>query len=422
MPALLWPGDDRAGDHLSDMEVVRAMVRVETAWLAVLAEAEIAPAEAAIDLGGQVDAIDLTDLVEAAEPGGNPVIPLVKLLREWHSDTHPEAARWLHRGLTSQDVLDTALVLGLRETAAAVLTGIDRQVDVLAGLADRHRADLMAGRTLTQHAVPVTFGLMAAQWLHGVLEARDDLRDARDRLPVQIGGAAGTLAAAAELVRLTEGRGDPVALARAAAVRLGLPWAPPWHTVRTPLTRLADALTRALDAWGHIAGDVLVRVRPEIAELAEPAGNGRGGSSTMPQKANPILSVLIRRAALTAPGLSVQLHLAAASAVDERPDGAWHTEWTPLVQLARHALTAADQMAELLAGLHVDTGRMARLVQSAASGLLAEQRSLARLVDSSPEPDFDPSHYLGSTDALIDEILGRARSGCRSRTRSEGAQ
>ncbi|WP_216915609.1 lyase family protein [Nocardia noduli] len=419
MPALLWPGDDRAGDHLSDIAVVRAMIEVETAWLAALAEAGIVPTEAAIDLAGLVGAIDPDALAAAAEAGGNPVIPLVNLLRERLSDTNPDAARWLHRGLTSQDVLDTALVLGLRGSADAVLARIDRQVDALAGLADRHRADPMAGRTLTQHAVPVTFGLMAAQWLYGVLEARDDLRDARDRLPVQIGGAAGTLAAPTELVRLAEGRGDAIALARATAARLDLPWAPPWHTVRAPLTRFADALTRALDAWGHVAADVLVRARPEIAELAEPPGNGRGGSSTMPQKANPILSVLIRRAALTAPGLAAQLHLAAGSAVDERPDGAWHTEWMPLVQLARNALTAADQTAELLEGLHVDTGRMVRLVLSAASGLLAEQRSLAGLVDSSSEPDFDPSNYLGSTDALIDEILGRARDGAR--TRSEGA-
>ncbi|WP_410875930.1 lyase family protein [Nocardia sp. A7] len=418
MGALLWPGDDRAGHHLSDSAVVRAMVEVETAWLAALVEAGIAPAAAAIDLGGTVGAIDVDALAVASEAGGNPVIPLVTLLRGRLADANPQAARWVHRGLTSQDVLDTALVLGLRETADAVLAKIDTQIDALVALADRHRADPMAGRTLTQHAVPVTFGLTAAHWLHGVLEARADLRDARDRLPVQIGGAAGTLAAPTELLRLTSGQGDAIALARSAATRLGLPWSPPWHTVRAPLTRLADALTRALDAWGHIAGDVLVRARPEIAELAEPAGPGRGGSSTMPHKANPILSVLIRRAAMTAPGLAAQLHLAAATTVDERPDGAWHTEWTPLVELARHALTAADQTAELLTGLHVDTGRMARLVQSATSGLLAEQHSLARLVADAAEPDFDPSHYLGSTDALIDEIL--ARAGEPTHTRAEG--
>ncbi|MFD4351176.1 lyase family protein [Nocardia sp. NPDC058518] len=411
MAALLWPGDDRAGNHLSDGQLVHAMLRVETAWLAALVDAGVAPVAAAVDLCRTVDDIDPAALAAAAESGGNPVIPLVKHLRQRLAAAHPEAARWVHRGLTSQDVLDTALVLGLREAADAVLTLMDTQVGSLVELAERHRGAPMAGRTLTQHAVPTTFGLEAAQWLYGVLDARDDLRNARDRLPAQIGGAAGTLAAPAELLRLTGGRDDAVTLARAAAARLGLAWAPPWHTVRAPISRIADALTRAIDAWGHIAGDVLVRARPEIAELAEPAGTGRGGSSTMPHKANPILSVLVRRAALTAPGLAAQLHLAAATAVDERPDGSWHTEWTPLVQLARNALTAADQTAELLAGLHVDTGRMARLVHTASSALLAEQRSLAALVDGSPEPDFDPTHYLGSIDLLIDEIVARARSG-----------
>ena len=154
---------------------------------------------------------------------------------------------------------------------------------------------------------------------------------------------------------------------------------------------------------------MLLLARPEIAELAEPAGGGRGGSSTMPQKANPVLSVLIRRAAMTTPGLAAQLHLASATAVDERPDGAWHTEWSALALLGRRTLTAASQTAELVAGLHVDTGRMARLAQTAASGLLAEQRSLTELVDGADAPDFDPTHYLGSTDALIDVLLTRAR-------------
>ncbi len=409
MSDLLWPGDHRAGDLLSDSAVVAAALRVETAWLASLAAAGVAPASATVDLEAPVGTLDLGALAVAAESGGNLVIPLLTVVRERLARTHPEAARWVHRGLTSQDVLDTALVLALRDAADAVLAQLDDQVDSLVALAQRHRADPMAGRTLTQHAVPITFGLKAAQWLHGVLDARDDLAHARDRLPVQVGGAAGTLAASAELLRLTSSDVDAIALAVDLADRLGLPYAPPWHTNRAPLTRLADALARTTDACGRIAADVLVLARPEIAELAEPAGDGRGGSSTMPQKANPVLSVLVRRAAMTTPGLAAQLHLASATAVDERPDGAWHTEWSTLALLGRRTLTAASQTAELVAGLHVDTGRMARLVQTAASGLLAEQRSLTGLVDGAEIPDFDPTHYLGSTDALIDLLLTRAR-------------
>jgi 3-carboxy-cis,cis-muconate cycloisomerase len=316
------------------------------------------------------------------------------------------AARWLHRGLTSQDVLDTALVLCSRATHGLVLADLDRQVAALAELAERHRDDLMAGRTLTQHAVPITFGLKAAQWLQGVLDARDDLRALS--FPIQLGGAAGTLAAVTELTGDAEAS---QALVAAAAQALQLDPAPPWHTSRAPFTRYADALVRANDAWGHIANDVLLLARPEIGELAEPAVEGRGGSSTMPQKANPVLSLLIRRAVLTAPGHAAQLHLAAATTVDERPDGAWHTEWSTLAALSRHTLTAGSQMTELLDGLHVDTARMAAVVKQKSSALLAEQSSIRELsdADSDSDTDFDPSRYLGASGRTIDQLLARAR-------------
>lgn len=410
MPCLLWPGDHRAGAHFCDDTVIRCLLRVETAWLAALSGAGVAPAAAAIDLEPFGNAIDVEALAIASEAGGNPVIPLLAVVREALADK-PDAAHWIHRGLTSQDTLDTAVVLALRGCLDALLERMDNQVDALVGLAETHRGAVMAGRTLTQHAVPITFGLKAAQWLVGVLDARDDVRQARDRLVAQFGGAAGTLAGPDVLVRLSGGRGDAMALARSAADLLGLPWSPLWHTTRAPITRAGDALTRATDSWGRIARDVLILARPEIAELAEPAETGRGGSSAMPHKVNPILSVLIRRAALAAPGLSAQLHLAAAEFVDERADGAWHVEWQTLATLARRTLTAADQTAELLAGLHVDTGRMARLVGSAGTALLAEERSLVGFLDRADDIDDDPTHYLGSTDAIIDTVLERARSG-----------
>ena len=191
-------------------------------------------------------------------------------MRERLAARDAAAARWLHRGLTSQDVLDTALVLCARAT-----TGLGPRRPRPAGgcrsrrLAERHRDDLMAGRTLTQHAVPITFGLKAAQWLQGVLDARDDLRALR--FPVQLGGAAGTLAAVAELA----GDADAAQFLVAETARiLHLDRAPSWHTSRAPFTRYADALVRATDAMGHIANDVLLLARPEIAELAEPAVRG----------------------------------------------------------------------------------------------------------------------------------------------------
>ena len=233
MSGLLWPGDDRAGDLMSDGALLEAMVEVERAWLSALVAAGVAPAAAAYELAGLVTTADLPHLARAAAAGGNPVIPLVALLRERVTD--PDAGRWLHRGLTSQDVLDTALMLLARDACAAVRSSLRAQVAALADLAAGHRDTRMVGRTLTQHAVPITFGLKAAGWLTGVLDAYDDLRGVV--LPVQLGGAAGTLAALVEL-------GDPAsarACVAATARTLGLAESPPWHTTRTTVTRLGDA-------------------------------------------------------------------------------------------------------------------------------------------------------------------------------------
>lgn len=412
MADLLWPGDERAERLFAPATVLSAFVRVESAWLHALVTAGIVPAAARTDLVGLVTTRDVDAVALRAEASGNPVIPMLELLRERLELRNPVAATWVHRGLTSQDVLDTALVLCAHDTARRVISDLDQQVTALVALADRHRDDLMAGRTLTQHAVPMTFGLKAAEWLQGVLDARDDLRRATSRMPAQFGGAAGTMAATAELVSLSGSPASVASVVSDASRILGLEPAPSWHSSRAPFTRYADALVMATDAWGHIANDVLLLTRPELGELAEDAVEGRGGSSTMPQKANPVLSVLIRRAALAAPGLAAQLHLAAASAVDERSDGGWHVEWSALATLSRHTLTAGSQTAELLDGLHVDTGRMAAVVKQRSSALLAEQRSIQGLFDTgSPrDPDFDPSHYLGATGAVIDAILARARN------------
>ncbi|MFF5297648.1 lyase family protein [Paractinoplanes globisporus] len=380
MTDLLWPGDARAGDLFTDQSIVYAMVRVEEAWLAARGH----PAS----LSAPVDASALAD---AAEDGGNPVIPLLAWLRAHN----PAVADRLHTGLTSQDVLDTALVLNLRAASAEVTKNLNKQVEALAALAERHRGTRMAARTLTQHAIPTTFGLKAATWLHSVLDARDTLSGAAD-LPVQIGGAAGTLAAPTALAG-----DDPaaaLALVAAAAERLGLPVRPPWHTARAPFTRVADALVTCTDAWGRIANDVLLGSRPEVGELLEPAKEGRGGSSTMPNKQNPVLSVLIRRAALAAPPLAATLHTAAADAVDDRPDGSWHVEWATLRTLARRTVVAASQTTELLEGLRVDSERMAATLVAARPGIDAERRSTG-----GAEP------YLGANDLLIDAALARAQ-------------
>ncbi|GCD89786.1 lyase family protein [Nocardioides sp. LS1] len=388
MSALLWPGDDRAGDLMSDVDVLAAMVEVEQAWLSALVETGIAPASAKADLRGLVTADDLPAIAAAAEAGGNPVIPLVALLRDRSGST------WVHRGLTSQDVVDSALVLAARRALGRVTDQLRAQAQTLVYLVDEHRPTPMVARTLTQHAVPTTFGLKAAVWLTSVLDAYDDV--AALAYPLQLGGAAGTHAALVELGGPEAARACVAETART----LGLAPSPPWHTTRTAVTRIGDAAVRCTDAWGRIAGDVLVLARPEIGELAEGAG---GGSSTMPHKANPVLSTLVRRAALTTPQLAATLHLAAAQQVDERADGAWHAEWETLATLLRRTAVAGGQTSDLLAGLRVRGDRMWDTLKAARSDMLAEQRTMAALVDREPAES-----YLGLTDDLVDAVLARA--------------
>jgi 3-carboxy-cis,cis-muconate cycloisomerase len=403
MSDLFWPGDDRAGDLLSPGALLDAMVTVEAAWLAALVAAGVAPEQAADDLAELVGSGDVAALAAGAEAGGNPVIGLVALLGERVEVRNPEAARWLHRGLTSQDVLDTALVLLLREAADAVRVELTAQARCLVDLAGAHRATPMVARTLTQHAVPTTFGLKAATWLSGILDADDDL--AALAWPVQVGGAAGTLAAVVELAGART-PGDPaqVALDLAAdlAARLRLTPAAPWHTSRATLTRVADALVRATDAWGRLANDVLVLSRPELGELAEGTG---GGSSTMPHKANPVLSTLVRRAALSTPQLAATVHLAAAEQVDERADGGWHVEAATLRTLGRRTVVAGLQATELLAGLRVRPDRMRATLAAASDDLHAEQAGLAALTGV-----VGDAAYLGASDRLVDGVLARARA------------
>ena len=408
MSALFWPGDHRAGSLMSDSALLRAMVAVEQAWLEALVEHRLADPGATGSLADLVSDSDLGELATRAEHAGNPVLALVDLLRA--RARTPATVMWLHRGLTSQDVLDTALVLCARDALASVRADVDRQVAAVLELAVRFRDAPMVARTLTQHAVPYTFGLKAALWLQGVLDAAEDLDRIAAALPSQLGGAAGTMAAAVELAA-SAGAIDPVgsalAVAASTSARLGLVARTPWHTTRAPITRLGDALCGAIDAWGRIANDVLLLARPEIAELAEPGEAGRGASSTMPQKTNPVLSVLIRRAALTAPTLAAQLHLTAAEAVDERPDGAWHAEWLPLHLLGRQAVIAAAQATELLTGLRVEPERMRATLTAAQPGIDADRTSLAQL--RAPDPDRATDAYVGAAGVVVDAICERAR-------------
>jgi 3-carboxy-cis,cis-muconate cycloisomerase len=422
-PALLEPGTERGYAVAGDAAVLAALVAAETAWLAVLVENGCAPA-------GLVDSLDDSlrrrplDLLSAAgraAEGGNPVIPLVDDLRARLGSEG--SARFVHRGLTSQDALDTALVLVARDALDDVAGSLRRAGDALAGLAEEHRTTVMMGRTLTQHAVPITFGLKASQWLTSVAESVDETQACRAQLPVQCGGAAGTLAGVGVAARTdtrhlegplgdTTAHPDPLDLAARWAERLDLTWpGAPWHTRRRPVTRIGDTLAAVVSALGHVATDVATLSRPELGEVGEGLAPGHGRSSTMPHKRNPVLSVLVRAAGLQAGPLAGVLHQCTALAVDERSDGAWHAEWPTLQRLLVLAVTAADQTAALVEGLTVDAGAMDARVGAAGDVALAEWRGLSRGLDAAPQVPggATAAAYLGSSTTLTDDAVRRWR-------------
>ncbi|MFK0119035.1 3-carboxy-cis,cis-muconate cycloisomerase [Streptomyces sp. NPDC090994] len=428
-----WAGSP-AADATGDRAYLRALLDAEAALTRAQAALGLAPDGAATAVTDAADSgrFDLASIAERARGGGNPVIPLVADLTK---AVGQEYGPYVHRGATSQDILDTAAMLVAARTLDLVLTDLARTERALARLAAEHRDTPLPGRTLTQHAVPTTFGLKAAGWRSLVLDARDRITAVRAALPVQLGGAAGTLAAFAAY-----GAGDPLALPGAYARELGLAEpALPWHTLRTPVADLAGCLATAAGALGKLAADVLVLGRTETGEVAEGSG---GGSSAMPHKANPVRATLIAAAARRAPQLAAVLY-GSLAAEDERPAGAWHAEWEPLRDLLRLTGGAARDAAELTEGLRVDPAAMRAhldlthglivserlsaelapvLGRSRAKALLtevarrtyAEGRSLGELLADVPElKDIDlaaltdPARYTGSAAALTDRALER---------------
>lgn len=433
---LLSPGwaDSPAASATSDSAYLRALLDAEAALTRAQAALGLAPdgAARAVNRAADPDRFDVRGLAERARGGGNPVIPLVADLTKAVGE---EYGPYVHRGATSQDIMDTATMLVAVRTLDLVLADLARTEAALALRAAEHRDTVLAGRTLTQHAVPTTFGLKAAGWRSLVLDARDRLAHVRDTLPAQLGGAAGTLAAFTAY-----GAEDATALPVAYARELGL-CAPllPWHTLRTPVADLAGCLAFTAGALGKTAVDVLVLSRTEIAELAEGSG---GGSSAMPHKANPVRSTLIAAAARRAPQLAATLY-GSMAAEDERPAGAWHAEWEPLRELLRLVGGAARDTAELTEALRVDAGAMGahlglthglivserlsaelagvlgrarakELLTELARRSYAEGRSLGELLAEQPnlkeldlsEPT-DPARYTGAAATLTDRALER---------------
>jgi len=434
-------GDPAVDALLSDAGLVAAMLRVEVALAKAEALVGMIPARAvdAIEQCADAASYDLAALATDAARAGNLAVPLVRHLTDRVARIDADSARYVHWGATSQDIIDTAMVLQVRDATAIVLASIERAADAAATLAERHARTVMPGRTWLQHATPITFGLKAAGWMSMLDRTRADVRDAVGRARVlQLGGASGTLAAFGD-------RGMEVARAMAADLALSQPELA-WHATRDRLASLACALGVATGAMGKIARDIALLAQTEVAEAFEPAGEGRGASSTMPQKRNPVGSSVVLAASVRVPGL-VATVLAAMPQEHERALGGWQAEWETIPALVRLSAGAARYTAEMLGGLEVDAARMRanveitrgvslaesasmalaehvgkleahRIVGDGAKRALTEQRTLASVLAEMPEVTrhlsrddiercLSAEQYLGASEQLVRDALAR---------------
>ncbi|MDW4910083.1 adenylosuccinate lyase family protein [Streptomyces sp. ADMS] len=388
-------GGTAPGPDSGLLSPVRAGVPVEgavcdLAWLQAMLDAEAALARAQAALGtvptwaaeaiteaADARRFDPRALALASRETANPVVGLVQELGRLVAETAPDAAEYVHRGSTSQDILDTGAMLVARRALRLIRADLDRTAEALARLAERHRDTPMAGRTLALHAVPITFGLKAAGWRELVRQAGRRLADVSDNLPVSLGGAAGTLAGYLEYARLEGAAADPgdyadrLVDAFAAETRLARPVLP-WHALRTPPADLAAALAFSAGALGKLAVDTQALTRTEVGEVGEPAVAGRGGSSAMPHKRNPVLATMIRSAALQVPALAGALTQCLVTE-DERSAGVWHAEWLLLRECLRLTGGAAHTAAELAEGLVVRPERMRANLGLTGSQLVSER-------------------------------------------------
>jgi 3-carboxy-cis,cis-muconate cycloisomerase len=425
---------------------VRQMLRVEAALARAEAACDVIPAPAARvidDVCRAADILDMDSLQSAAVGAGNIAIPFVKQLTVAVGRLDTDAARFVHWGATSQDILDTALVLQLREALAVLDDTLLAAQTACAALAAAHRNTLMIGRTWLQHALPTTFGVKAAGWLEALGRNRERLQRAASQCAVlQFGGAAGTLASLGS-------KAPAVCGALAGELDLAAPDMP-WHAHRDRLAEVATTLGVLAGTVGKIARDISLMAQTEVGEVTEPAAPGRGGSSTMPHKRNPVGCAAVLTVSIRVPGL-VSTILSGMVQEHERALGGWQAEWETLPQIVALTGGALRHLAAVLAGLEIDAPRMAENVALTRGLILAEAFMLAlgphigrmqahELVESATKDavrrhcdlriamtdaldaddttrgllDADaldrlgrPEHYLGESAAMVDRVLAR---------------
>ena len=427
----------------ADRARVQRMLDFEAALARAEAGARVIPVQVAGPIAEKcrVDFFDLGVLATGARTAGNVAIPLIKQLTQLVAKENAEAGRYVHWGATSQDVIDTALVLQLREALGWIDERAGEVCEEFASLADAHRATVVSGRTWMQHAVPISYGVKVAGWLDAMVRHRARLRETRRRvLVLQFGGAAGTISVLGR-------KGIEVAEALAGDLRLDLP-AAPWHAHRDRVVEVATTLALMIGTLGKIARDVSLQMQTEVGEVSEPAGEGRGGSSTMPQKRNPVGCAMILAAAVRVPGLTSTM-LTAMPQEHERGLGGWHAEWETLPEIVRLCAGALRWAVDVIGGLEVDVERMKqnlelthglifaeavamklaeKMGKAAAHELLASasrkairERTHLRDVLSADSgltghigpkelaEIFDPVRELGSADEFIDRVIEGSR-------------
>lgn len=355
----------------SERSTVQRMLDFEAALARAEGKTGVIPAAAAKPIASkcQVGLFDLDELAKACAQSGNLAIPLVKQLTALVAASDDMAARYVHWGATSQDVIDTAVVLQLRDALAHIEADLLHCSELLKDLALKHRRTPLAGRTWMQHAAPIVLGLKFAGWRDVFERHLARLREARPRcLVLQFGGAAGSLASLNE-------NGNAVQQALAAELNLEAPPLP-WHAHRDRLAEIACVLGLLAGSLGKIARDISLLGQTEIAELMEPCGEGRGGSSAMPQKRNPVSAAVILSASMRAPGL-VSAILTAMVQENERGLGGWHAEWETLPELVRIAASALHHLAAVIEKLEIHPDEMLRNLDITHGLIHAEALSMA---------------------------------------------
>jgi 3-carboxy-cis,cis-muconate cycloisomerase len=436
---------DNMQEVWSDRACLQGMLDFEAGLARAEARSGVIPSSAAAAIAAKCKAelFDVAEIARGAGLGGNIAIPLVKSLTALVAQSDRDAARYLHWGATSQDAIDTGYVLQLRQALTIIANDMDRLARGLTELATKHRSTIVVGRTWMQQALPTTFGVKVAGWLDAVDRHRERLRETQRRaLVLQFGGAVGTLAALGV-------RGAEIAKNLAEELMLGLPQIP-WHSHRDRMAEVAATLGLCVGTLGKIAKDISLYSQTEVAEVFEPSEKGRGGSSTMPHKRNPVASAVVLSAATRVPGL-VSTMLAAMPQEHERGLGGWHAEWETLPEIVSLSAGALRLMADIVPKLEIDAERMREnleatlglifaeavtmalaeklgkaaaheMVEGACKKAQRERRHLRDVVLGDAQASahfsaadleglFDPRKYLGMAEAFVDRVVAASLRG-----------